>query len=79
MAIWAEPRAKGAHPLMHELTELLRNSAMGQDAVTAKAGVCRGALREWRHDGHDPKLGSFDAVLNVLGYKLAVVPLEPAE
>lgn len=72
---YQRPRAKGCHRLMHELTDILNERDIRQMEVVERAGVCKGALDQWRHRGRDPRLGSLDAVLNVLGYRLTITPI----
>ena len=53
--------------------ELIRQKVSAHKVAKA-AGLCDPAISTWRR-GSSPSIGNFDAVLNVLGYRLAVAPL----
>lgn len=43
--------------------------------VAVRSGVCRQSIAMWRTETM-PRVDMLDACLNVLGYRLAVVPIE---
>lgn len=68
------PVIAGHHPLMVFLDEQLQAQRLSAATAATKAGMSINIVSQWRR-GTSPSIGNFDAVLNVLGYKLAVVPL----
>jgi transcriptional regulator with XRE-family HTH domain len=59
---------------MFWLDETIQEGDISAAQCAIKAGISINAVSCWRR-GQSPSIGNFDAVLNVLGYKLAVVPL----
>lgn len=70
---------KHTHPLVAQLFELLRDHPTETMAsTTRKAGLGTGAIGNWAKY-HSPQVPNFDAALGVLGYRLAIVPLDAPE
>jgi len=67
------------HPLVKKMVEIKATSGMTWLEIVKKSGVLRTTMSRWRNPGRDPYLGAFIAVLNTLGYDLAIVPLEKPE
>ena len=65
------------NPLVRQLTALRKASGMYGIAISYRAGLGRCSISKWEKQGVEPRLGNFEAALNVLGYRLAIVPLEP--
>lgn len=65
------------NPLVRRLVQIRRAKRVSQRGVSARAGLATGACRRWEAGMHEPALGNFEAALNVLGYRLEIVPLEP--
>lgn len=68
---------ESVHPLVKRLYQIInRDRVTGKD-VSVRAGLCGPAIYLWRKQM--PRLDNFEAALNVLGYKLAVVPIDPSK
>lgn len=64
------------HPLVAQLFEIIRDHPTETMAsTTRKAGLGTGAIGNWAKY-HNPQVPNFDAALQVLGYKLAIVPVD---
>jgi|HubBroStandDraft_1064217.scaffolds.fasta_scaffold01033_23 hypothetical protein len=63
----------GVHPLVARFYELLNEERKTQKEVSLGAGLCYRYAHDIRK--RDPVLTNFDALLNALGYELAIVPL----
>lgn len=63
-----------AHPLVRQFFGLLNVALINRGHVAAKAGLSTHTICAWRRAA--PQLPNFEAALNVLGYRLAIVPLE---
>lgn len=74
----ARNKTSGHHATVARLDELLGEKGVPAYKAATKAGLSINVISAWRN-GKEPSVGNLDAVLNVLGYKLAVVPLEAAE
>lgn len=66
---------RGHHPVMLFLEEQLTAQKVPAYKAAKKAGLSINVISSWRR-GMSPSVGNLDAVLNVLGYRLAVVPLQ---
>lgn len=64
----------GHHPLVHFMDDQLAIQRVTAGEAADRAGLGHCVVSQWRR-GVTPSISNFDAVLNVLGYKLAVVPL----
>ena len=62
------------HPLVRRFFEIVNERQHTVVAVARRAGVTRNTIFTWHHS--TPTLPSLEAALNVLGYRLAIVPLE---
>jgi hypothetical protein len=65
------------HPLVKRFFELLDASEMLACELCLAAGVANSTVSNWRR--YSPQLASLEAVLNVLGYRLAIVPVAAEE
>lgn len=63
-------------PLIHELSVLLEDHAGFIADICKRAGVCRSTVQRWMHEGKDPKLSYFKAMVNAMGYELLIVEKE---
>lgn len=61
-------------PLIEEFFGLRKTSGKTIDDVAGRAGYHPDTLTKWR--GHSPRLSSFIAALNAIGFTLKIVPLE---
>jgi hypothetical protein len=71
------PLPAHAHPLVRQFFETLAASELRQYQVAAAAGIGTNTVSGWKVNS--PQLVTFEAALNVLGYRLAVVPLAEPE
>ncbi len=72
------PRAQGrpVDPAVRELFAVLDASGLSMQEVEPVAGVARSTLSTWRRALYEPKISNVRAVLNSLGFDLAVVRKE---
>lgn len=68
------------HPLIEWLQEEVKiqrqiDKNMTMWHITGKAGVAKNLLYLWFHDHGNPTIGTLDAVLGVLGYRLNIEPM----
>ena len=63
-------------PLIHELSVLLEDHAGFIADICKRAGVCRSTVQRWMHEGKDPKLSYFKAMVSAMGYELLIVEKE---
>lgn len=63
------------HPLVRALLDLCREQQICQLDVADRAGLGRSTIRSWRLR-YMPAVDLLDAALNVLGYRLAIVPID---
>jgi len=68
------PIVSGHHPAVVFLDEQLAVQKRPAYRVADAAGLSINVISHWRRGG-TPSVGNLDAVLQVLGYRLAVVPL----
>jgi hypothetical protein len=66
-----------AHPLVQQFFRLLNEDGALQTELCARAGLSTQTTKGWRVKS--PQLLTFEAALNTLGYRLAIVPLAAAE
>ena len=65
---------EGVHPFVKFVFASMRDQRLGYGVVQEKAGVHRGLLSNWRTK-YTPNIVNLEAILNVLGYKLAILSL----
>jgi ribosome-binding protein aMBF1 (putative translation factor) len=73
--------ARTAIPVVQDLCAIIDREArnLSQRSLTKRAGVDFNRLGEWRRGQAAPNMNTFSSVAAALGYRLALVPLEPAE
>jgi hypothetical protein len=67
-----------AHPLVRAIFVAANRQDATLAEIAAQAGLRRGAISDWGRV-HHPRIDQLDAALNVLGLRLAVVPMETQE
>lgn len=68
-----------SHPFVKFLSrEMARQRATLTD-VAERSGVCIKTIGQWRSGGRTPKLRDIEAVVNVLGYEVKLVPIKEEE
>lgn len=67
--------ARHAHPLVRMFYRLLAEQQVTALDVAERAGLSAGTISQWRAT-YAPRVGNLDAALNVLGYRLAIVPID---
>lgn len=70
-----KPVVRGVSPHIKALDELIELSGRSLSSIQKEAGVGQDAVRDWLSYGTCPRICNFEAVLNVLGWRLEVVPL----
>jgi transcriptional regulator with XRE-family HTH domain len=63
-----------AHPLVRRFYELLNLTGWTQAEICRAAGLSDQTVKGWHRKS--PQLVTFEAALNVAGYRLAIVPLD---
>lgn len=66
--------ARGIDPLMRRFVELADEKGKSLGQIGEDAGLSYRTMYSWNL-GSIPNVSSFNAALNVLGYKLEIVPL----
>ena len=61
-----------AHPLVKQLYQTMNKNKVMISDLSEPSGVSRATISDWRYT-RTPSLATFEAVLNVLGYKLKIV------
>lgn len=69
----ARPIAPKAHPLARRFFELMDEQGAALTDVAQRAGLGVATLVKWKYR-HAPTVAALEAGLNVLGYRLAIVP-----
>lgn len=75
--IFKTPVIPGHHRLMFEMTEIMERGRWSSSGVCQEAGLGKGGISHWRNKGGMPNIGNFDAVLRVMGYRLAIERIDP--
>lgn len=65
------------HPLVRRLFDLLNDTGWCMTEVCRAAGLAEQTIKGWRVK--NPQIGTFEAALNVMGYRLAIVPIGAAD
>jgi len=71
MAITTPQRA---HPLVRRFYAIINESRQTLNEMEAVAGLARGTITNWRTRS-SPQIVTIEAALNVLGYRLEIVPI----
>ena len=69
------PTPVNTNPLIVQLVELMNETEIDSYEVCRQAGVSTASIHAWRTKSN-PNITNLEAVLNVLGHKLAIVRLE---
>ena len=72
---WQKDAPATAHPLIRFIWREMKAQRVTALDVAEKAGVHDGTLRKWKTKQRSPSLLQVNDVLNVLGYRLAIVEL----
>ena len=77
--LFSPPRT--AIPVVRDLCAIIdaRARELSQRSLTKQAGVDIARLGQWRRGEAAPNMNTFSSVAAVLGYRVVLVPLEPAE
>lgn len=65
-----------AHPLVTELLAAARAAHITQPDLTARAGIYARSVSYWKVARFGPSVGLLDAAAEVVGLKLALVPID---
>lgn len=66
---------KTSHPLVARAIGLIAGSGKPDHVVVVAAGLSRNTISNWRRRSM-PSVSHLDAVLNALGYRLAILPCD---
>ena len=64
-----------AHPLVQEFRALAEKQRMSLTRITMEAGLGERTISGWSID-RSPTVANLEAALNVIGYRLVIVPVE---
>lgn len=64
-----------AHPLVRRMFKIMDSQRASLLDVADRAGLHYGSITRWCQF-HSPKIDALEAVLNVLGYRLTVSPID---
>lgn len=67
---------RASEPIVRELFDLIELKGATHKELVQNAGLHMNALQQWFRNGRSPGVSNFNAVANVLGYRLALVPME---
>lgn len=69
-----EPNRPEVHPLVWQFFMLQQGHGVSQRRIGETAGISRSTMLAWRRR-NAPTIATFEAALNVLGYRLAIEPI----
>ena len=64
---------RAQQPIVRQALELVEDSGTEGVIITKQAGIYRNGISMWRRGLCSPNVGQLEAVLNVIGYRLAIV------
>jgi transcriptional regulator with XRE-family HTH domain len=68
-----EPRkGMAVHPLVYWIWSEMNKQRASQEDVATRSGVASSTMRKWRVGVRSPRIMELEAVINALGYQLAV-------
>lgn len=70
------PVPRHAHPFVRRVVAELNRQDMTMAEASAEAGLHKARIRTWCHHAN-PRIDELEAVLNVMGLSLAIVPRDP--
>ena len=78
------PRAKRGEirtsiPIVAELFTVIKSANVLNQEISILSNVKEETMRRWRLGISSPTMADFDAVLNAIGYKLKLAPLDEDE
>lgn len=65
-----------AHRMAYETLVIAHKQGWSDYRLTRAAGIAANVFTNWRHRPASPRIETLEAVLDVLGYQLAIVPKE---
>lgn len=65
---------KFIHPFVRWIWTEMNYQRASQEDIAARSGVSSSAMRKWHQGINSPKLMDIEAVVNALGYDLAIKP-----
>lgn len=69
------PVAPHAHPLVRQFFAIVARDKTAITDVGERAGISHVTISKWK-SLHSPTLVTFEAALNVVGYRLKIVPIK---
>lgn len=73
-----KPMPTKGHPLVVQMRELVVHHGLGIGDVTYRAGLGHSVVSRWSQAGN-PTVPNLEAVLGVMGYRLAIVDAKTGE
>ena len=64
------------HRLIIEFFQLVIHIKRPLKHVLANSGYCYNSIQAWKHRRRMPRLASFEDILNCIGFKLIIVPID---
>lgn len=66
-------------PVIKDLMTIVDSRGVRHQRLCKDAGIARHSISLWRHGRNSPTLVNFETLAHMLGYRVVLVPLEPAE
>lgn len=66
-------------PIVQEISTAIADRQLTHEWIAKRAGVSNQTISRWRTGRNSPSLFEFECVAQVLGYRVVLVPMEPAE
>lgn len=70
---------RARQPVVRKALELFERSGVDRTIITSQAGIYENATTVWRSGRASPNVGHLEAALNVIGYRLEIVPIEETD
>lgn len=71
-----QPVSQYAHRIVREAIAMFEASPLAEATICEVAGSNVKSISKWRTCAHTPRASTLDEHLSVIGYKLAIVPIE---
>lgn len=68
-------RSRHVHEIVRLVEQEMFDRRLNRKDVSSRAGLGHNAIEQWIY-GHSPSIANIEAVLQVLGYRLTVSPID---
>ena len=73
-----KPPEYSCHPLVREMFAIMHRKRIGQNDLCRRAGLSKAVAWTWK-SAYSPRIMNLEAALNVIGYRLAIVPKDDVQ